>query len=129
MDLFLEALARLNHRLRTEVENPPTVVAFIVTKAMVKHVNVDVLRNQSMFDELRNTCTDIQNQMGQRLFHSAATGRLPTYAELLPDDAQVRLKRAMHAWRTNRQPLIVTHDLVDDANDPTLKKFAEDSSD
>jgi glycogen(starch) synthase len=59
--------------------------------------------------------------MGQRLFHSAATGRLPTYAELLPDDAQVRLKRAMHAWRTNRQPLIVTHDLVDDANDPTLK--------
>jgi len=59
--------------------------------------------------------------MGQRLFHSAATGRLPTYGELLPDDAQVRLKRAMHAWRTSRQPLIVTHDLVDDANDPTLK--------
>jgi glycogen(starch) synthase len=121
MDLFLESLYRHNQRLKQYVADPPTIVAFIITKAMVKHVNVDVLRNQSMFDELRNTCTDIQGQMGQRLFHSAATGRLPTYAELLPDDALVRLKRAMHAWRTNRQPLIVTHDLVDDANDPTLK--------
>lgn len=121
MDLFLESLYRLNQRLKQYVADPPTVVAFIITKAMVKHPNVEVLRNHSMFDDLRNTCTDIQQQMGARLFHSAATGRLPTYAELLPDDAQVRLKRAMHAWRTHRQPLIVTHDLVDDVNDPTLK--------
>jgi glycogen(starch) synthase len=63
----------------------------------------------------------MKEQMGSRLFQSAATGRLPTYGELLPDDAQVRLKRAMHAWRTHRQPTIVTHDLIDDANDPTLK--------
>ena len=33
----------------------------------------------------------------------------------------MRLKRAVHAWRTHRQPLIVTHDLADDANDPVLK--------
>ncbi len=26
----------------------------------------------------------------------------------------------MHAWKTHRQPLIVTHDLADDANDPVL---------
>jgi len=121
MDLFLEALARLNHRLRTEVENPPTVVAFIVTKAMVKHVNVDVLRNQAMYDDLRNTSKEVAEQMGQRLVATAVSNRLPTYGELLPDDAQVRLKRAMHAWKSHRQPLIVTHDLVDDANDPVLK--------
>jgi glycogen(starch) synthase len=59
--------------------------------------------------------------MGSRLFRSAAGGRLPTYNELLPDDSQVRLKRALHAWRSHRQPTIVTHDLADDANDPVLK--------
>ena len=121
MDLFLESLHRLNQRLKQYVADPPTVVAFIITKAQVKHVNVDVLRNQSMFDELRNTCADIQEQMGNRLFQSVATARMPTYGELLPDDAQVRLKRSMHAWRTHRLPLIVTHDLADDFNDPTLK--------
>jgi glycogen(starch) synthase len=74
-----------------------------------------------MFDELSNTCAEMQEQMGRRLFQSAATGRVPTYQELLPDDAQVRLKRAMHAMHSGRQPTIVTHDLVDDAGDPILK--------
>ena len=121
MDLFLEALWRLNHRMREEMVDPPTVVAFIVTKAMVRNVNVDVLRNQAMFDDLKHTSNEVAQQMGQRLLSSAVTGRLPTYGELMPDDAQVRLKRALHAWKTHRQPLIVTHDLVDDANDPVLK--------
>lgn len=120
MDLFIEALAALNQRLR-EMPNPPTVVAFIITRAQTKNINVGALQNQSMFDDLRNTSNELTEQMGNQLFMSAATGRLPTFGELLPDDSQVRLKRAIHAWRTHRQPLIVTHDLIDDANDPVLK--------
>jgi glycogen(starch) synthase len=123
MDLFIEALHRLNQRLRglPAMFPRPTVVAFIITRASTRSINVGVLQNQSMFDELSNTCLEMQEQMGRRLFQSAATGRIPTYQELLPDDAQVRLKRAMHAWRSSRQPTIVTHDLVDDAGDPILK--------
>lgn len=119
-DLYIEAMYRLNQRMK-EMLDPPTVVAFIVTRAATRNINVQVLQNQSMFDELRNTCSEVQTQMGRRLFNSAATGRLPTYAELMPEDAQVRLKRAMHAWRKTYQPLIITHDLVDDQNDPILK--------
>ena len=59
--------------------------------------------------------------MGNRLFYNAAHGRMPQLNDLMAEDAQVRLKRAIHAWRTGRQPPIVTHDLVDDANDPILK--------
>src|SRR5690606_23393065 len=40
---------------------------------------------------------------------------------LIDDDAAVKLKRAIHAWRTSRWPSIVTHDLADDADDPILK--------
>jgi glycogen(starch) synthase len=99
----------------------PTVVAFIITRAQTRNINVQALQNQSMFHELHNTCHEIQEQMGWRLFHSTAIGRIPTYQELMTDDSQVRLKRAMHAWRTHRQPLIVTHDLMDDAGDPVLR--------
>jgi len=120
MDLYLEALWRLNQQLK-QIQDPPTIVAFIITKAAVKNLNVAVLQNQSMFDDLRHTCVELQEQMGGRLFRSAAAGRLPTYAELLPEDSQVRLKRALHAWRSHRQPLIVTHDLWDDLGDPVLK--------
>jgi glycogen(starch) synthase len=74
-----------------------------------------------MFDELRATCLGIQEEMGRRLFNSTANGRVPTFQELLPEDTQVRLKRAIHAWRHRRQPPIVTHDLVDDGGDPTIR--------
>ncbi len=122
MDLFIEAMARLNARMKDlPAANRPTVIGFIITRAATRSINVVALQSQSMFDDLRNTCEEIQEHMGERLFHSAANGRIPTFGELLPDDAQVRLKRAMHAWRTSRQPLIVTHDLSDDANDPILQ--------
>jgi glycogen(starch) synthase len=71
--------------------------------------------------DLRSYCETMQEQMGRSLFLAAAAGRMITMKELLPDDSVVRLKRAIHAGRRYAQPNIVTHDLVDDANDPVLK--------
>ena len=34
-----------------------------------------------MFEELRNTCMDIKEQMGQQLFLAAARGRMPSVQE------------------------------------------------
>ncbi|HEY4329970.1 MAG TPA: glycosyltransferase [Phycisphaerae bacterium] len=119
MDLFIEALARLNHWLRAG-GIPVTVVAFIITKAPYKNINVDVLRNQSMFDELSKMTERITEEMGEALLHTVSMGRLPDRGELLTEEAIVRLKRGMHAWRTWKQPPIVTHDLWDDAKDSVL---------
>jgi glycogen(starch) synthase len=120
MDMFVEAMYRLNQRLKALPERP-TVVAFCITKAATRNINVGVLQSQSMFEDLEHTCREVQEQMGNRLFQAVARGRMPGFAELLSEDSQVRLKRALHAWRLHRQPPIVTHDLADDANDPILK--------
>jgi len=119
MDLFIEAMHRLNWRLKG-IQDPPTVVGFIITRAQTRNINVQVLQNQSMYEDLRNTCESIQDQIGTRLLNCTAHGRLPSFGDLLKEDEQVRLKRAMHAWKTHRQPLIVTHDLADDAGDPVI---------
>jgi len=119
MDLFIEALFHLNQRLKT-LEDRPTVVAFIVTKAATRNINVQTLQSQSMFEELRKTCEQIEEQMGRRLFRGAVLGRIAS-GELLDEDDRVRLKKAIYAWHTGRQPPIVTHDLVDDANDAILQ--------
>ncbi|MGA2497631.1 MAG: glycosyltransferase, partial [Tepidisphaeraceae bacterium] len=119
MDMFIESLWRLNQRLRN-IPDPPTVVAFIITRAATRNINVQVLQNQSMFEDLQNTCHQVEREMGEVLFRAAATGRMPTFQELLTQDNNMKLKRAMHAWRTSRQPTIVTHDLCDDGNDPIL---------
>jgi glycogen(starch) synthase len=120
LDVFVEALAELNRRMRADGATA-TVVAFIVTRAPYRAINVETLNRQAMFNELRDTCETLQEEVGQRLFYTVATGRLPGFNELLDESAIVRLKRLMQAARTSTLPTIVTHDLIDDANDPVLQ--------
>lgn len=121
MDLYIEALYRLNQRLR-EWRNtpPPTVVAFIITRAPVRNINVRTLQAQTMYEDLRHTVQEMQAEMGSAMFKAVASGRIPDPKDLLSDDQQVRLKRAIAAMKTNELPTIVTHDMVDDANDAVL---------
>jgi glycogen(starch) synthase len=120
LDVFLEAMWRLNERLR-KLPDPPTVVAFIITRASVRNINVGTLQSQMQLGDLRHLCEDVQKQMGERLFMAVASGRTPTFNELINDESWVRLKRAIHAQYRPYLPPIVTHDLTDDVNDPVLK--------
>ncbi len=122
INLFIESLARLNHWLKAGGIGV-NVVAFIITRAPYRSVNVDVLKSQAMFDELKLVCGRITEEMGDSLLRAVSIGRLPERGELLTEEAIVRLKRGLHAWKTHRQPAIVTHDLVDDANDPILQQL------
>ena len=119
IDIFIDALAELNRRLKARSEGV-TVVTFIITRAPYRGPNIETLNRQAMFNELRNTCEEIKEDMGRTLFESIASGRLPTTEDLLDEYARVRLKRMMHAWLQGPPPTIVTHDLEDDAGDPVL---------
>ena len=121
-DLFIEAMWRLNQRLK-QIPDHPTVVAFIITRAPSKHINVQTLQRQSMFEDLRNVCSSLERSMGTRMFRAAAQGRLPKMQDLLADDELLRLRQSIQAWRTGPQPAIVTHDLMDDANDHILRHY------
>lgn len=119
MDLFIESLYRLNQRLKA-TPKPPTVVAFIITRAPTRNLNVASLQNHLKFEELRTTCRDIERTLGQRMLALSARGKLPTYEELISDDVQLKLKRSILARKSNSWPPVVTHDLWDDAGDQVL---------
>lgn len=120
MDLFIEALYKLNQQLKSFAK-PPTVVAFIITRGATKNLNVTALQNHLKFEELKATCREIERGVGQRVLAAAARGKLPTYEEIFPDDIQLRLKRSILSRKSAQWPSIVTHDLWDDAGDPVLK--------
>lgn len=119
LDIFIDSLAELNRRMRAE-NSPVTVVAFIVTKAPVRSLNVETLNRQAMYNELRETCERVKDDMGRRLFATVSRGRLPNIDDLIDEPTSVRLKRMMYAWWASPPPTIVTHDLIDDAHDPVL---------
>ncbi len=120
IDLFIEALWRLNQRLQGHPGHR-TVVAFIITPAETRRMSADVLRAHFMLQELRATCEDITRNVGQRLFENAARGQILPAAELLDDEDVVRLKRMIFSRKESRLPSIVTHDMVHDDQDAILR--------
>ncbi len=119
MDVFIDALAELNRRMRAE-SSPATVVAFIVTKADYRTLNVETLNRQAMFNEVSEVCEDVSEEMQRRLLHIIAEGRMPSLEELLGEYGAVRLKRMMYAMHRQAPPTIITHDLADQDHDPVL---------
>ena len=122
MDVTIEALARLNHRLQQEA-TPVTVVAFIITNRPVNSINVTALNSRAILEEFRTATAKIGRQVGRKLFAAAVTGTVPDLNMLADDYWLLRLRRAMHTWRRLLPPGIVTHDLVDDVHDQILNQL------
>ena len=119
MDIFIESLYQLNQRLRS-IPNAPTIIAFIVTRAPTKSLNVTSLQNHLRFEDLKTATREMERLLGQKVLNAVARGHLPTYEDILSEDIQLRLKRSILARRTEQWPPVVTHDLWDDNNDAIL---------
>jgi glycogen(starch) synthase len=120
-DLVLESLARLNGRMK-QAGLDRTVVFFLITQRPVRSINAEVLRSRALMEELRHNCEAIKNELGDRLFLATARGEAPKYGTLVDDYWRLRLRRLMHAWKSPRLPLLVTHDLMDEARDDVLRQ-------
>ena len=115
-DLTLEALARLNWRMR-EANMDTTVVMFMVTKQPYRSISPEVLHTRALLDEIRETSQAIEKQVGDRLFLASASGKntnLPDLNSFVDEYWQLRLRRTIQSWKTNQLPRFVTHDLIEE---------------
>lgn len=124
VDMFIESLARLNYRLQ-KARSSVTVVAFIIMPAATNSYTIEALKGQAVTKQLRDTVTEIQHRIGERLFEHAARFNAesrvdPTPDQLLSNEDRVLLKRRIFALKRNSLPPVVTHNMADDANDPIL---------
>ena len=122
MDLTIEALARLNHMMQREGVDSH-VVAFIITKRPVRSINVSALQSRAMLEEIHTVAEAIQQNVGERLFNAAATGKIPDLNGLTDDYWKLRLRRTIQAWKRDWLPGIVTHDLTDEVTDEVLNQL------
>ncbi len=121
-DLAIEAVARLNARLKEE-RLDRTIVFLIISRAPCRSINAEVLRCRALLEDMRDTCDAIRDQIGEELFVQAAMGRIPRLEDLVTETMRLRLRRMIHTWKVNRLPPIVTHDLVDDVHDEVLNQI------
>lgn len=131
-DMFIEALARLNYRMKVS-GSKKTVVAFIIMPAKNKSFTVEALRSQAVVKALENSVNEVTALVGKRIFehamrypHMGVHQEIPTNLdELLKSSDKVLLKKRVLALRRpdGELPPVVTHNMVDDANDPILNQI------
>lgn len=123
-DITLEALKLLNQRMLKE-KIDINVVAFFITRSDTHTINPKVLETRMMLEEVRKNCDAIQEQMSEKLFLAAAMSqgdyKLPVLNDLIDDYWRLRYRRSIQSWKDETWPIIVTHNLVRESEDPILK--------
>jgi glycogen(starch) synthase len=121
-DLTLEALWRLNAKLKKE-KSDITVVMFFVTKRDFHSIKPEVLQSKAMMQEILQTCRAIQQQIGKRLFYESTVRQdthLPDLNDYVDEYWKLRYRRTIQSWKINKNPQVVTHRLVDEDRDEIL---------
>ncbi|MDZ4715375.1 MAG: glycosyltransferase [Cytophagales bacterium] len=122
-DLTLEALWRLNERLKAEKADI-TVVMFFVTKREYYSIRPEVLQSRAMMEEIRQTCAVIEGEVGKGLFNTSTSqvgNRLPDLNEFVSDYWKLRYRRTVQSWKSNKLPNVVTHKLVSEETDEIVQ--------
>lgn len=127
-DLTLEALRRLNERMKKE-KIDKTVVMFFITKQPFETINPKVLHSRAVMDEIRSTCEEILKQIREKLFKEAAVNpdaNLPELNNLVDDYWKYRYRKMIQSWKSDYWPIVVTHNLTND-NDDEIIRFVRTS--
>lgn len=122
-DLTLEALARLNYKMK-QAGLDITVVTFFVTRNPHKSLNSWVLHSKAMLEEINRNCEEMEEQIGQKLFSTIAsnTGNfsMPDLNKMVDDYLVLKLRNNLQSWKTKKLPPIVTHDLENEDGDDIM---------
>ncbi len=122
-DITLEAINKLNQMMK-DAKVDITVVVFFITRRPTWSVNPDVMEKRGVMEEIFRNCRAITRQVEERLFVTAASSKgshiLPNLNELVDDYWRLRYRRTIQSWKTNKWPIVVTHNLKDDVHDDIL---------
>ena len=122
-DMTLEALARLNYKLKM-IGSDMTVVMFFITNRPCHSINPDVLNSRAVMEELRKSSEGMGRDVGEKLFNylssHSGNSNLPDLNDFINETTKFRIKRTLQSWNTNTLPPVVTHNIVDDYKDEIL---------
>ncbi|KAI5365288.1 Putative glycogen synthase [Septoria linicola] len=126
VDMFIESLARLNHKMKASGSDM-TVVAFMIFPAQTQSLAVEALKGQAVVKSLKDTLGHIEKEIGKKLFEKSIAWHEgqdpPDEKDLLSAQDKIMLRRRLFAMKRNTLPPIVTHNLVNDAEDPILNQM------
>ncbi len=123
-DLCLEALARLNAEMKAH-RIDKTIVFFIVTSKATRSLNPLALEKRGVMNELRTVCQNITEGVASKLYSRAAAGEKLRLDDLIDEYWTIRYRRTQQAMKQHCLPMVVTHILENDGDDPVLNQIRQ----
>ena len=123
-DIFIEALARLNVKLK-HFNSSTVIVAFIIVPGQSKSYTVETLKGHALVRQLKSCVEEVEKKIGRRIFDAALRGKLLEPHDLTKEKEIIQIKRNINALKKDIPPSITTHNMNDDANDPVLRQLRD----
>ena len=121
-DLIIEALSRLNYRLK-QADSDVNIVMFFITKAPYHSFNSEVMQSRAVMSEVVQTCKEIAEEIEEKLFkHATSRQNIDSinFKDFISQYNFLKLKRTLQSWEISRLPSVVTHNLINDEQDLIL---------
>ena len=133
IDIFIEALARLNERLKAENFHKRIIVFFWIPR-QVQGTKMEISLSKIAYDNIRHYIDDNTEEVQQRLANMVmlcndnecfASESILTRGELIGKDHMHELKKLRFAFSKPGNPPVATHNLEGEPEDAIIKKFLE----
>ncbi len=124
VDVFINALGRLNEKMRERKEKK-TIVAFFFIPTHTKGINPHLLENMEYFRDVEESLENVFPDVEERITYALMRGRDFTRNSLISEDYLLEIERKMMKMnREGETPSICTHHLAS-LHDETLNAIKE----
>lgn len=99
LDVFIEALSKLNKRLKDE-KSEKNVIAFIFVPAGIRGENIEVLKNKSLYEEIKDHVQESLPEIGDTILGKIINGEEPK--GIISDEFKQKCKKFSQHFLDNR---------------------------
>jgi glycogen(starch) synthase len=123
IDVFINALGRLNERLKKEKSNT-TIVAFLWVPAGVKGIKHELLENRTFFKDIKDVIEDGFLEIKRQITYLLVSKQKINNESIFSEDELLELKKKVAKLHREGTPPVATHDLYDE-HDIILARLKE----
>ncbi len=122
IDIFIEALTRLNERLKKE-KSKRTVAAFFWIPQETKGVKTELLENKNYYRHIKNFVNFNSEKILANLIYDLVSHKHISKEHLFTKDFVLALKKDLLQFKRKGNPPFVTHNISNEQNDEIVQSL------
>jgi len=125
IDIFIDALADLNRRLKEQGDRAKTIIVFFLVPTVIRGINLKIREAREVFTDVEQTLEESRVTTESNLLYNIMAEAPLSTEVLFEEDTLRKLKRKLlRLKQSSGLPPICAHDLVESNND-LLKRLQE----